>query len=290
MDWKVFAKSNVKPILFVSVTGLVLLLTIFGVTDKVISSVGHGYIHQQAVDYLEQAETASKETFVLLSVAKAGTGILESSQGGISFFIDVQVQLGKAFESLKSLIDHAWEISLFGLSLLLVGRLLLEYTQVLLYPLLILLTSCWLLYAVLMSVDSQFSHFSKRLLRSVFVGTFMIIFALPLSIYATSIGSQGLTAELKGEINAGLSEHNSLYTPSKTNSDDLKESAKSVITQYKSKRKDIHGHVEKMHTYVYQHIAVLLLELVVLPLILLVIFYNTIRLFAKGREKDVLLY
>jgi hypothetical protein len=261
---------------------IVLLLSVLNVFDDVIDSMGRGQVYKQAIAYLEESETASKDTFILLSIAKSGIAIIESSQAGISFFVDAQVQLGKAFETLKHLIDNAWKLSLGGLSLQFVTKILLRESNQIVQPLMVVFSVLWLFHAVLKHCGSSHSVVSDRVLRALGVGLFVIVFAFPLAIYGTSVFSKQVTAEVSQQVRKGLQEHNNLFAH-EIDSENLKNSTKNALELFRSKIKEIRQHVELMHTYVYQYTATLFLEIIAMPLLLLWILYLGARLVAKGR-------
>lgn len=62
--------------------------------------------------YLKTTGHHAKETLVILSEIKAALALLQSSSGGISFILDVQVQLGQILDVIVELIDLAWSITL----------------------------------------------------------------------------------------------------------------------------------------------------------------------------------
>jgi hypothetical protein len=279
------SKTQFKAILVYArliLPAIMLLLSVFNVFDDMIDSLGRGYIYTQATNYLEKSEAASKNTFILLSIAKSGIAILESSQAGISFIVDADVQLGKAFESLKHLVDSAWKLSLGGLSLQFVTKILLSESDAIVPTLMLTFSVLWLLHAILKHWGCSHSVVSDRVLRAMGVGIFVIVFAFPLAIYGTSFFSKQVTAEVSDQVRKGLEEHNKLFS-NKIDPDNLKDSARDALELFRSKIKDIHQHVELMHTYVYQYAATLFLEIIAIPMLLLWILYLGARLVAKGR-------
>lgn len=289
MDMKKIAQK-IKKNALIAIPALAFILSIAGLTDNLIGALGHNHIYQQAETYLQEAEKASTKTFIALSAAKAGLAILQSSRAGFSFIVEAEVQLGNAFTALSHLVDYAWEGSLIGLLVLTITQLALKFSYSILSLIFTLLSLCWLLYAVSIKFSNTFQHMAKRLFRSAITAAFMLVIAFPLTIYASSQISHSLTAETKSAVYAGLEQHNSLYSHNQEHSDNLKDNSKSVIKELETKRNDIKSHVKTMHTYVYQHIAILLLETLILPFALLAILYVTVRQFTKGRGADVSTY
>lgn len=251
---------------------LCLILSLFTVVDDVIDFVGRGYIHDQATTYLKDSEVSAGETFLILSTAKAGLAIVESSEGGITFVIEAKVQLGRAFEVLKELINRSWEISFLSLTILFASQIILDSANALAEPLFILLAATALIHLICRRMGNRHADTTSKILRSLATGVFVLIFALPISIFLTSLVSKTLMHHYSEQANSAYIAHNELFQHGSSN-EGLKESSHTALNNYKTFKKDIHGHVKTMHTHVYRHMAIVVLETLILPFLILSILY-----------------
>ncbi len=265
---------------------LILLLGIAGQLDALINSMGRHYIHNQAVEFLKVSEQKSQETFMLLSVGKASVELVESSRAGISFFVDVEVQLGKVVAPLTDLFNYAWNFSLNSLSVLLISQMLLEIIDTLFEPFLLLVTSLWLSYELLKKMQFAQLEQLKNTLRAASILWLFLFLSFPLAITATSVTTKTISQQYAQQVTKGLSAHNQLF--SQTNaSDSLKDSAENTIKLYKASHKDLQAHIKTMHQHLYTHIAVGIIEIILLPILLMWLFHKALTvLLARSKENN----
>jgi hypothetical protein len=260
-------------ILVCAVIGVALSLT--ARVDNLINFAGRGHIHQTAIEFLEKSEQTASETFLVLSAAKSGLAILQTSQGGVTFIIEAKVQVGEAFNTLTELVSRAWEASFASLSILFVTRQLLEIASWLTDTVMIVTALIGLSYAILQRWQLPGYLAAGNVLRSTACGAFLLIIALPLAIYLTALLSEGLTGKISAEATQTYQAHNALFqydsdTDAQSN---FKQSTHNVLNRYKAQKGSIHQHVTSMHTQIYRHIAIIILETLLLPIGILSLLY-----------------
>ncbi len=278
MPTDVSKKLTVK--ISLTLASILLVLSILGVADDLIMALGQAYVTEEAQAYLKVSEKQAKETFELLSIAKAGFGLIESSQGGISIIIDMQVQVGKVLVALTNLIDFAWEASLAGLAILFVTQLSLALVQSALPTLLFCVALSWFSYSACLLTGHAVTQKARQLLHAFMVIFVMLVYAVPMAIYGVSVASTELSAQTSTPLKGALSLTNSLYN-TQTSHESLKHQTTHAVETLKQNREHINKHVSTLHTYIYQHLAAKLLELFILPLLLLLIFYGVFKAVLK---------
>lgn len=261
-----------------AVASLLLLTSIVNLTDDMVDSMGRGFLKQESIAFLREVELREQETFLLLSTLKASMAVLGSSSAGFSFIVDVNVTLGEIFSPLQDMLDHAWEFSLGSLSVILMSQLLLEIVEKLFEPYLLMVVFLWFGYEFLRFKGSKYVVKTKIILRSAVTLLLFLFIAFPLAIASTSMLSGVITKEMSTTINAGLERHNQIFLADFKGSS-LKNSAEQSITLLKENKSKIKTHISTMHIHLYTHIALGIIQTVLLPMMLLWLFLKVIRLF-----------
>lgn len=275
--------------LHVVIAILTILLSISGHLPKFIQISGLSYLQQQALEHLTASKVQAEERFLILSTTKAAVTVIESSDVGLSLIIDANVQLGSAFVAIKHLINKAWDASIWGLSLLLIADFLIQSGSVLLRFFLIALSSLFLFHLALIYIREFVpsppfkSFFSRTLLRvkrvfrwMAFVG--LVTTLMPsITVLSTSIVTHTLSSDMHQAISGGLASHNQQYVHILTETK-LEDSAKQFLKKVRTERHKIDGFIKTFHTYVYQHIALILLETLLIPFAIFGVFCIALRL------------
>jgi hypothetical protein len=266
-----------------AVTSLVLLLSLLSLTDNMIDTLGRGFLKQESTAFLKEAELRSQETFVLLSMGKASMAVVGSSTAGISFLVDMNVTLGKIISPLQDMFQHAWDFSLGSLTVILVSQVLLEIVEKLFEPYLIFVCFLLLSYELLRHRGSKWVPKAKNIVRSAVTLLIFLFIAFPAAITVTSAVSDLLIQKMSANVNAGIEQHNQLFSQN-SHTDSLKNNAENSIRVLKENSNQVKNHIKTMHQYLYTHIALGLLEVVLLPLMLFWLFLKIIRLFLNRDE------
>lgn len=86
------------------------VVTACGYTDRALSWCGIRYITQENNDYLDDAFNKSLAGFLLLSSIKSGLAVIEGSEVGIGF----NLQLGDIVQPVYDYVNIAWKTALIG--------------------------------------------------------------------------------------------------------------------------------------------------------------------------------
>ena len=264
----------VFPVLF-------LILASFSVLDNLVDLVVRDSLKEMSLTFLKDSEKHAEETFALLSAGKGALAVVGSSSAGISFIVDIQVQLGNIMTPLVDLFDHAWRFTLASLSVIFLAQVLFEILDYLMKPYLIYLGVVWLTYVLCKQYFPQSRYKLKALLKHSAVVFLLLFVTYPLAIAGTALLSQDVTHKHIASLHSDLRKHNALFdSVNKENTSptpSLKDAAENSISLYKTHKDKIATHVNVMHKTLYTHIAIGLIEIVLLPLLIVFLLHLSVR-------------
>jgi len=210
---------NVKSFGRASFAVLLLILAIFSATghlDRIMTSCCLAKLTQANDQYLKDSFDKSLDGFLTLSAIKSGVAVIEGSEVGIGFNLEV----GDIVQSIYDYVDIAWKTALAGATILLLMRLVLQTIQ----P-----VSHWFLFgslllclaALLLRWWAPQRKESCRVLKefllflvSVTVALYLI---LPVSIAGASYLSKKITRPLIEEAQSGFESVEQDLTPQALN-------------------------------------------------------------------------
>ena len=195
-----------RPILK-SIVILVLLSAAFftasGHMDRLINTCGGAVLSDANRTYLDESFDRSMKGFLVLSAIKSGLAVLEGSEVGIGFNLEV----GDIVQSIYDYVDVAWKTALAGGTILLLIQLILQTIQ---------LFDHWCLFLLLLIALSLFSlswffpgrkrlnRILKECLLFVSVLTVALYIILPVSIAGAAFLSKQITRPLVEEAQQGF--------------------------------------------------------------------------------------
>jgi hypothetical protein len=189
-----------------------IIFTITGRADLIIGSCGLARMNESNDQYLKGSFDRSLKGFLVLSAIKSGIAVLEGSEVGVGF----NLQVGDAVQSIYDYVDVAWRTALAGGTILLLMRIVLQVIQsvdhwflvgsLILY--LIFFLSRWFL-----PLQTQSRRMLKECLLFVASLAVALYLILPLSIAGASYLSNRITRPLDEEAQAGFESLESDLTP-----------------------------------------------------------------------------
>ncbi len=114
------SKTKMALVMLVALAGTVLAAT--DVMDRAMARVGLGELMGANHRYLEESYDRALEGFLVLSAVKSGLAVVEGSEVGIGF----SLQVGDLVQSVYDYVDIAWKTVLAGGTILLMTRLALD--------------------------------------------------------------------------------------------------------------------------------------------------------------------
>ena len=114
------SKTQMALVMVGALAGM--LLAGSGVMDRALSRCGLGELARANQNYLEESYDGALEGFLVLSAVKSGLAVIEGSEVGIGF----NLQVGDLVQSVYDYVDIAWKTVLAGGTILFMTRLALE--------------------------------------------------------------------------------------------------------------------------------------------------------------------
>lgn len=247
------------------------ILTYFSYTGHIShawsQAVGQ-HINKVNQAYLSEAREYTTDLLEILSESKMVLSLLQSSQGGISFFVDVQIQLGETLSTLSDAVGYAWKISLSALSAIEFLSLVLDIGHYSMAPVLTLLFILLSIYIITRQQLIQLNAILYKLVASVAFIVLLSHFLIPTAVFTSAIISQDIFSKHRNEIYRGFSSlHSNL--PKHNSDSGLKDQVKSGIRYYKDNQKHIHKHTHRLIGLSSKHMITNLVEYILLPLLIL---------------------
>lgn len=249
------------------------LCTALGPTEKALNAAGLKKLSESNETYLESSFRRSLQTFVVLTAVKTGLAVVEGSEIGIGFGLEV----GNVVSAACDYVDIAWKTVLIGMAVLTGTRFILQTAGIF---------DQWFLFALILSVFLMLLckwFFAKHpALRRFFRGTafFTAVAAislyavLPLSIAGGRSLSRKITEPSRIEAERGIHQFRSDLFPENPPERegffskllDVKDKLKRTITYLTQKTNDL-------ISWVVQFIAGYVFDCIVFPLGLFFLFY-----------------
>jgi len=272
---------------FLAVVFTAISFNYIGALDYAIDFLGRGYVAKVNDAYLHHTKVQLSDSMLILGAVDAGLGVLSSSIAGISFIVDVQVQVGSFFSTLQNHISQALDISLVAsASILLIERLLgvaVKSAGVLITASIVSSALFFILDGVWIRVASFF-----RQLASVFIlFTLLAHVGMPLAVFATATATKAITAPMQEQAHAHFSGVHEQY--SVQHDDDIHAHVKEVINKYKTASVDQHQKTRSTSHAVVMHLVGFFLSALVFPSVFLAgfgwLFLTIIRHTLHMKEK-----
>lgn len=204
---KPFTKTFVSLALFAAT-----LLAATGHLDTLIYNSGGEILANFNNSYLDNSFERSMNGFLVLSTIKSGVAVLEGSEIGIGF----NLQIGDIAQSIYDYVDVAWKTALAGGTVLLLIRLILQTIQLIdhwcLFALLLLAMSLFLMIW-LFPRQEKVCRVLKEGLLFASVLTVALYMILPISIAGAAFLSKQITQPLVTDAQQGFESFQEELTP-----------------------------------------------------------------------------
>jgi hypothetical protein len=225
--------------------------------------------------YLAERERQDRDNILMLAEINAFLAVLQSSEVGISLFVDVQVTIGHSISVLKELTDRAFESTLISMTSIVGLRWILklaDYLAPAFFIIWLMGLSVYLLASWLGLTQGQSGKVGKRALGLSFVLFLMLHIMLPYSVYLSSLISHPVLSAPEQEKNSSLKNfHQHLVKPSHSMS--FKDKAEKDIKQFETTLVQLPKKIESMTYYVVEHWVFNLLRHILIPFALLILMH-----------------
>lgn len=271
-DSRLFHLGALSALLFLA------YLSYVGAFSSVFELIINAHIEEVARAYIKTTAHETTRIFEILSATKAALALLQSSDGGISFIVDVQIQLGETLNVIVELIDLAWFVSLGAVAAVEGLGLLLDLSKLSMAP---VLTLFFVALGIAYGLQRQaprparaIAHFARLALFVALV----IHLVIPLTIYATAAVGYFFFHGQKEDIRQGF-ESVHAATPKHELGVGLHDEIKSVINNFKHSQGSMHKRTSALSRLTSSHILLSIAEHLVVPLVFLILFWAVFRQF-----------
>jgi hypothetical protein len=228
-----------------------------------------GAVFESNDHFIDSAEDRAESMTLTLSELHAGLLVLQSSEFGISFFVDANIQLGNVIAQATDLVSYGRNFALFNLVALHVIDNLLELVQWL-TPWLVLLAEIGFMAILIadtwLSAKNRWHMSLIRFGEGMVIAAVLLVLIFPLSIHLVKRSSDAVTASLYHEsYQAIVNTHNHILGEKNTAS--IKEDASGSLTQFKNARVKLSEKSSYLASNLTRYVAVTLMEVFLLPIL-----------------------
>ena len=235
--------------------------------DYILDAMGRGHIAEVNTAYLHQTKTILSDSILVLVALDSGLAVLESSTAGISFIVDVQVQVGSLFSTLQTHIRYALDATMAALGGTLVMENLLALADRLSAPLTTASIVTVAGYVLVRNAGPRVSSVFRKLASGFLLLTLMIHLVFPAMIFTTALASKAFTAPMQTQSHDRFQQIHDQFVVSK--GDDIHAHVKQVINKYKSSSGELHEKTRFAGQNTVLHITGLFLGSFLFPLLFL---------------------
>ena len=272
----------IRRVIIVSVLIVGIALTALGFTDRLLGKCGLDRLTEKNDAYLESSQERSLRTFAVLSTIKVGLAVVEGTEIGVGFGLEV----GDVVQAAYDYVDIAWRTVLAAGVLLLGTTLLLETASLLDHWLLVIALVTAALAVVTHGSPPRLPR-THRTLRALalFLTVLTTVFylLLPLSVSGGAYLSTKITAPLIEEAESGLSAlKEDLFSEDHTADDGIRSRWNQTKEQLNQMGSYLKEKASELVVWILKLIAGYLFDCLVFPLVLFLLLFWITRAAAKG--------
>lgn len=251
----------------------VLAFNHLGAVNWVLDILGRGYIAEANSAYLHKTKLHMGDSILVLTGLDTAFEVLKSSTAGISFIVDVQVQVGNIVATLQNLTNQALMASLIAAGGLIGIELILKLANLLAVPLLSLTVVTLSLHYITRSHWRWLANISGQASEILVLVTLLVHFGMPLVVYGSSLASSALTAPMAAAAHTQFTKtHTDFNTPKGgKKKGEISTHVKAVISRYKETSNSTHSKSRSLSGSVVRHIIAVLFDAFLFPALLLAV-------------------
>lgn len=243
------------------------LLSVFGVNDNLLKTFGLTPLPAQNAEYLDESFDQSLRLFAVLSVVKVTLAVVEGSELGVGFGLEV----GDLVQSVYDHVDIAWKAVLVAGVLLQCLRFLLEtatYLDQWVMAAAFAIACLFLFASATRKPKSWLRNVSGDATLVLTVACVVLYLVLPLSVAGARALSQRITAPSLHQAEVGVTDFSQeLNELDAGNLESLSKKVERLKTLLTEKAKS-------MMVFLFTIIAVYLFDCIVFPLVLFFLLYK----------------
>jgi hypothetical protein len=257
--------------------------------NKLTANIADRKIEQSNLTYLSNEEARSKDVLLKLAEVYTFIEVIKSSKVGISFFIDINVQIGNLVTTLSEAIDKGMTISTAAMASSLILKSIVKLsadTAPFFFKIALLLLTIYYLNAAL---------FDLFIIGKILIGLFKIFLMLflfthivvPYTIHATAIISNYSLSDIKQKNHEHLNHLYHQHVGAGNNAGSIKDRAEDAIQRFEKTMVHLPQIVEKTSTFVVYHLALFLFESIIAPISLLIGFFFSMKYILSWSKNEL---
>ncbi|WP_062270028.1 hypothetical protein [Endozoicomonas arenosclerae] len=228
-----------------------------------------GSLFQSNDAFIDSAEDRAESMTLTLSELHAGLLVLQSSEFGISFFVDANIQLGNVIAQASDLVAFGRNFALFNLVALHLIDNTLQLVQWL-TPWLILTAEIGLVAILIadtwLSAKNRWHMSLIRFGEGAVITVLLLVVIFPFSIHMVRQSSEAVTESLYQEsYQAVVNTHDHILGGSSAAS--IKDDASGSLTQFKNARVKLSEKSSYLASNLTRYVAVTMMEVFLLPML-----------------------
>ena len=281
----------------VAIALAVIAINHLGAINWALDFLGRGFIAEANAAYLHKSKLEIGANILILAGLDTSLEVLKSSSAGVSFFVDIEVQVGNIVATLQELANKALLISLAAAGSLVGIELALQLAEILAVPTLTVTIIALAIHYVTRIHWRWAADISGKISQVLVLVTLLAHIGLPLVIYVSSLASAKLTAPLAQQVHSQFTETHADFSSikqkhqesrqgkdgdhdkksSEEKSDkkfkEIKPHVRSVIDKYKATSSGkTHKQTRSFSGSVVRHAIAVFLNGYIFPALLLIIF------------------
>ncbi len=240
-------------------------------------------LYQQNQQYLEHTRAQAQQDFSRLAALTGLLEVAQSSQIGVSFIADFNVDVGNALAALTRLLERGSEVAMASAATLMVLSLVSDTADAISPAILqvtLIVALVWQLMRLFGGAEQH--QIPVREATGLLFSVYLVLhLALPYSLHLAQGISHNVSADLRQTNRQSLSDmHLQLFD--KSGGKDLKHSAENSVDKLKKLSSDHINHkVSNLSSYVINTLTLALFDLVLLPGVLLFMLYRAVLLLSR---------
>ena len=238
-----------------------------GWINWVLDILGRGLIAEANSAYLHKTKLHMGESILVLTGLDTAFEVLKSSSAGISFIVDVEVQVGNIVATLQDLTNKALMASLIAAGSLIGIELVLKLAEILAVPVLSLTILVLAIHYTARSHWRWLANISGQVSELLVLMTLLIHLGMPLIIYGSSLASAALTTPIAQEAHTAFTKTHVDFATAKKGK--ISSHVKAVINRYKATSDDTHRKSRSLSGSVVRHIIAILFDAFLFPALML---------------------
>ncbi|MCH1430883.1 MAG: hypothetical protein L7U87_09030 [Chlamydiales bacterium] len=238
----------------------------------ILDNMGRSHLLLEDYSFLNESREESTEVFAVLTAIKSGLSLVESSSAGISFIVDVELQVGRIASAILDMVNYAWSASFISLGAISAIEIFLHLLEKLNHPIMYFSLVLLSLYFFAQLIGLKQKEHLLRITKVAFFFLILFYVCAPLSVCLGAKASKAITRPISVNVKKQLKGHAKNYEI-KNQSDDLKDRSQEAIDHFVKHSKNLENAHHSLAQLLIDHLILLLFDLFIFPILFLSFLY-----------------